>query len=247
MLLYITPFGAPCMVVDWVQVAAIAIEISAAICLGVYYGVFGEPNRLYVSDLLFTMVSYQVIVTIFVSAQILLCCMLVWRMSSGHRWWFALGAFPLLVAVAGWITLNVEYRTPDGSTSTVHIWGTFVFVAGVVLYFTYLLACIHSYILDASSDPVHTVLAVGIILLYLTTLVFISIFGWKFTHDEPEGWIYEHAAFITMVIAHVFLFAIESPDPRRLFKKKDDTDDNSGNSKKDSNLKWQFHIPRHMS
>jgi len=221
-------FGAPGMV-DVIQIAAITIESCAAICLGVYYGVFGQ--NLYVSDLLFTMVSYQVIVTVFVLIQLVLCFMLVWRLSGGLTLRFGLAVVPLIISLVGWVTLNTEYRALDGSTSAIHLWGTFVFIVGVALYMLFLLVCIQDYFFVPTSDTYHFVLAVVVLLLYLTTIVFISVFGWKFGHNESEGWIYEHAAFITMVIAHVFLFAIVSPDPRPKFGKPEN---------------GQFNIPCHM-
>ena len=229
--------------VDWFQAAAIIVESGAAICLGVYYGMFGQPTGQYVSDLLFSMVAYQVIVTVFVSIQIVLCVLLVWRLSGGFAWMFGLAVVPLLASVAGWITLNLEYRAPDGSTSAMHIWGTSVFIVGVALYFIFLLVCTRGYFYDG--DQLHFIMELVLVLLFTATMVFIFVFAYMFARNESGGWMYEHAAFITMVIAHAFLFAIESPNPwrstdyRRLESTKGGADSSADSSA-------ELLIPRHM-
>jgi hypothetical protein len=232
--IYITHADAPCMV-DWFQVAAIAIECCAAICLGIYYGAFGLPSGKYVSDLLFEKVDYQVVVVVFVSVQLAMCISLVWRLSGGFTRWFGLAAVPLLASIAGWVTLNLVYRDPDGSTSLVHIIGTAVFIVGVGLYFGYLIFCTF-----AGDSPLHFIMEAFLILLYIATIVFIVVFAYMFLRDEPGGWIYEHAAFITMVIAHAFLFAIASPDPRSTGYKL------IGSAKGGADSSAQLLIPRHM-
>jgi len=224
--------------VDWFQVAAITIECCAAICLGSYYGAFGLPSGKYVSDLLFEKVDYQVVVVVFVSIQIVLCMLLVWRLSGGFTRWFGLAAVPLIASVAGWVTLNLVYRDPDGSTSLVHIIGTTVFIVGVGLYFGYLIFCT----LFLGENPLHFIMEAILILLYIATIVFIVVFASMFLRDEPGGWIYEHAAFITMVIAHAFLFAIASPDPRSTGYKLI----GSAKGGADSSVSQQLLIPRHM-
>ena len=237
--------------VDWFQAAAIVVESGAAICLGVYYGMFGQPTGQYVSDLLFSMVAYQVIVTVFVSIQIVLCVLLVWRLSGGFTWKFGLAAVPLLTSVVGWIVLNLEYRAPDGSTSAMHIWGTAVFVVGVALYFIFLMVCTRGYLYD--KIPLHFIMELILILLFVATMVFIIVFAWKFACDESGGWIYEHAAFITMAITHALLFTIASPNPwtpkrSDAYKLIDDGSAKGGaNGGADSTpSQRQFLIPRHM-
>ena len=234
--IYITHADAPYMV-DWFQVAAIAIECCAAICLGIYYGAFGLPSGKYVSDLLFEKVDYQVVVVVFVSIQLAMCISLVWRLSGGFTRWFGLAAVPLIASVAGWVTLNLVYRDPDGSTSLVHIIGTMVFIVGVGLYFGYLIFCTF-----AGDSPLHFIMEAFLILLYIATIVFIVVFACMFLRGEPGGWIYEHAAFITMVIAHAFLFAIASPDPRSTGYKLLESSSTKGGA--DSSAKLL--IPRHM-
>jgi hypothetical protein len=229
--------------IDKFQIGAIAFEMGLAVALSVYFGVFGEPGKKYVSDLLFELVSYQVVVTVCISAQTLLCFAFLFRQFMDHVEFlrsyydyvsYCVASFSLVVSIAGWVTLNVEYRAADGSTSAVHIWGTLVFVIGVILYFTTLLTMILPYLFKIGSDVWHTVMGSAIIVLFLASLVCIVVFGWKFVSNESQGWIYEHAAFILMVVSHAFLFGIQTPSPF------------SGKMKIDVPTQRRFYIPVDM-
>ena len=139
------------------------------------------------------------------------------RTSCIYRYTFTLlfwiQTVSIIACVAGWITLNTKYLSPDGKTSDTHRYGTLVFMIGMISYFVCLLYCIKSFLINVSRDVIGTMIAYLIAVLLVVTFVLGILFIVGLFNSESNAWMFEHSAFMTIVLAHIAFFSLESPDP----------------------------------
>ena len=198
---------------DSYQVAANIIGIVQVVFIGVYYGSYGQPESKFVSDLLFEIAPYKVLMTVFVVMQCIFCFMFIFRLLHTFTLLFWIQTVSIIACVAGWITLNTKYLSPDGKTSDTHRYGTLVFMIGMISYFACLLYCIKSFLINISRDVIGTMIAYLIAVLLVVTFVLGILFIVGLFNSESNAWMFEHSAFMTIVLAHIAFFSLESPDP----------------------------------
>lgn len=198
---------------DTYQVAALVIQAIEVVFIGVYFGSYGRSSGMYVSDLLFDMMPYKVLMTVFVILQAIICSLFVCRLLISNRILFFVEIIALAACVIGWITLNTMYLTPDGKTSDTHKYGTLVFMMGMVGYFTFMLFSIRTLATAWGSDFFGFCLFYWIMVLLLVTFILGCVFVSYIFNDDSGGYVFEHSAFMTMVLAHFFFFILESPNP----------------------------------
>ena len=210
---------------DPFQTAALVIAAIQIIFIGLYYVYYAQQDGMYVSDLLFTIAPYKVLMTIFVVLQALLCFMFILRLYAYSKWLFWIETSSLLACIVGWITLNTKYLNSDAdkTTSDTHRYGTLVFMLGTVGYFVCLVYTTRSAIRNICEDFWVGMCAIMAALLLVITLILGAIFVRSLFAGDSGGWIYEHSAFMTIVLAHVFFFCIESPNPWLPFEHSDYT------------------------
>lgn len=166
----------------------------------------------YVSDLLYKNMIYCHLITSLVGIHLAICAFFVYRLNRFNSE-SCLLVFELILMVSawmGWALLTAEYRSPDGGASMSHLVGTAIFISSSAFYF--LLMAYNVYYRYPSK-------AWGwlneMVCLLTTVLFVLSVFaGLYFMFSalkrlEAFGWLFEHAAFVLFVGAHVFLFVLE--------------------------------------
>jgi hypothetical protein len=198
---------------DYFQMGALLIFIVEVIFIGVYYNDYGVPSEMYVSDILFEVLPYKVLMTIFVVCQTMISLMFVSRAFAYSKFFFTLMAFSITICLAGWIALNTAYKDNDGKVGDTHTYGTIVFMAGCVLYTILLLYTIRYKIAGICQFGWDNVLALLVLILMVLTVIFGAIFVASLVSDSTDAWLFEHTAFMVAVLAHIFFFSIETPNP----------------------------------
>lgn len=201
------------LVLDSYQIAANIIGIIQVVFIGVYYGSYGQPDSKFVSDLLFEIAPYKILMTVFIVVQCILCFMFVFRLLHTFPVLFWIQTISIVACVAGWITLNTKYLLPDGKTSDTHRYGTLVFMVGMISYFLCLVYCIKSFLFSVYRDMTKTVIAYLIVLLLIVTFALGIVFIVGLFDGNPNAWVSEHSSFMTIVLAHIAFFSLESPNP----------------------------------
>ena len=182
----------------------------------------------YVSDLLFRDQVYKALLTACVFLQLLMCAVFVWILNSNasdsvcpsedscikdamqttgveYRLTLVFELMCLLMAFIGWVVLVSFYLDGEGHLSLWHIVGTVLFIVASGLYFaSMILNMLGVYQFETVSEQC----AFG-----WSTFAFVSsvgagiVFMVSFLDKQvPFGWMFEHAAFILLVGAHVLLF-----------------------------------------
>jgi hypothetical protein len=192
---------------DSYQAAAIVLGGIQVIFISVYFG----SNSTFVSDLLFQVVPYRVLMTLFVVVQCVFCFMFVCRLFRTLRWLFYVQTVAIVACIVGWIVLNTKYMLADGTTSDVHKYGTLVFMMGMIAYFACLVYSIRSDL--AGHNPLRSALAYTVIALLVTTFALGMVFVVGLFDGNPDAWVFEHSSFLTIALAHMAFFVLESPDP----------------------------------
>jgi hypothetical protein len=107
----------------------------------------------------------------------------------------------LIVAWVGWLLLILCYGS-DSDLSGLHYCGVALFFCGVVVYFALLIFELYS---------VSVGLVVGDVLfgLYVTSIVFGTLFIVGFFSEWGMAWVFEHLAFMAFSMSHIFLFAVD--------------------------------------
>jgi len=189
------------MLLDAYQTTAVTIGCIEVIFIGVYYNTYGEGSEMYVSDILFAVLPYKILMSIFVGLQSIMCFLFVCRVYSQSLFLFWAEVCSLVACIVGWATLNSKYLQADGETSDVHRYGTLVFMIGMISYFLLLVYTTKTVLMNIGRDfwPGFTVIL--ILLLLLVTLTMGIIFIYCLFNDIPDGWIFEHTAFMTVVLA----------------------------------------------
>lgn len=201
------------LMLDSYQVAVNAIGIVQLLFIGLYFGSYGQPGDKYVSDLLFEIVPYKVLMTVFVGVQCVFCFMFVVRLMHALPVLFWIQIVSIVACLVGWITLNTKYLSDDGKTSDTHKYGTLVFMLGMGLYFVCMMYAIRSFLIHVSRDVLRAVIAYLVVALFLTTIALGIVFVVGLFDGIPNAWVYEHSAFMAIVLAHIAFFSLESPNP----------------------------------
>lgn len=198
---------------DWIQISALIIFVVELIFIAVYFNDYGKPTGMYVSDILFEVMPYKVLMTIFVVCQTTFSLMFIYRTFNTKKAYFIIMSLAVFVCLSGWIALNTEYRNTDGEVGDTHTYGTIIFMAGCVMYTILLLYTIRYKILGIHKLQIENILAVLVLLLMILCVIFGSIFIAALMNEGKDAWLFEHAAFMVEVMAHIFFFSIETPNP----------------------------------
>lgn len=121
--------------------------------------------------------------------------------------------FSIIACVSGWIALNTRYLLSDGNVSDTHRIGTVVFMVGMSLYFLCMVYCLKSFLINVSRDVTKTLISYLIVFLLVLTFVLGIIFIAGIFNGNSDAWVYEHSGFMTIVLAHIAFFCLESPNP----------------------------------
>jgi hypothetical protein len=198
---------------DSFQITALVVQTIEALFIGVYFGAYGVMYNKYVSDLLFEVIPYRVLMTLFVVLQAALVFAFICRLYSERFVLFGFQAFFLVLTIVGWITLNAQYLAADGSTSATHKIGTVLFMLGMGAYFVCLLYVIWPLATQCGTNAVGCGLFYSVVLCVCLTLVLGSVFTSALLSGGTDGYVYEHASFLTAVLAHIGFFLLESLNP----------------------------------
>jgi hypothetical protein len=198
---------------DLVQLAALLICTTELVFISVYYNDHGIPTGMYVSDILFEILPYKILMSIFVAFQALFSFCFALRLYTHMKCYFICMTVSVVVCLCGWATLNVEYLTEEGATSDVHKYGTVFFMIGCVAYSALLLIMIRHKLLKILHCGVEGILGLCVFFLMLLCVVFGAIFLNALMNGSTDAWIYEHTSFMTLVLAHIFFFCLETPNP----------------------------------
>jgi hypothetical protein len=200
---------------DFVQIGALFIFTFQLIFIAVYFNDKGKPTGMYVSDILFQFVEYKVLMTIFVVLQTVFSLMFVFRTYSSIKIYFIIMIISVIVCLSGWIALNVEYKDNTGEVGDIHTYGTIVFMIGCVLYTVMLLYIIRGSILKLFNGlfSIENFLSVCVLILMILAVIFGAMFVKALLDGGSDAWLYEHSAFMVEVMAHIFFFTIETPNP----------------------------------
>ena len=176
-------------------IAAITASIANIASISAYYRQYGQTTEhLYVSDLLFTLLPYRVLMCVLNGMQIMFCLDFAWRIPE--RWLFAFELFGLAMCAAGWTALNSMYRDPsDDAITAGHLIGTGFYVAGNLINFIFMLR--------VSSPPERYLLALVILGSIGVGVAFLVGFFQK----DAYGADCEHWTLILVAIAHCIFFA----------------------------------------
>jgi 4-amino-4-deoxy-L-arabinose transferase-like glycosyltransferase len=200
---------------DPFQISAIVIFTIELIFIGIYFNDYGKPTGMYVSDILFQVIEYKVLMTIFVGLQTIYSLMFVFRSYQHTKTYFIIMLISVTVCLSGWIALNIEYREADGEVGDTHTYGTIVFMTGCVLYTALLLYTIRHKISNVFKGTleIENILSICILVLMILCVIFGAIFVKALVDGSSDAWLFEHAAFMVEVMAHILFFAIETPNP----------------------------------
>ena len=166
-------------------------------CIATYYGLYGVTEHVYVSDLIFDLLSYRVLMSLLTGLQILLCFAAACQeIREEVFFWFEM--IGLTLCAVGWITLNAMYKNPsDNAVSTGHIVGTGLYVAGNVVNFLFMLR---------ATDRTRWVWVLAAVIL---ASIFAGIgFLVGFFSNQEFGWICEHWAVMLVAVAHFVFFSL---------------------------------------
>ncbi len=200
---------------DWIQLSALLICTVEMVFIAVYFNDYGKPTGMYVSDILFKVVPYKVMMTVFVVFQTMFSLMFAFRFYNHMKIYFLSMTFAVVSCLCGWITLNFKYNTDEGVVSDTHKGGTLLFMIGSAAYFMLLIFMIRKNIMSACQLEVKHIISILILILTILCIVFSLIFISALMNGGTDAWKYEHSAFLALVIAHIFFFFLESPNPWR--------------------------------
>ncbi len=214
---------------DPLRVLSVAISLSEACVLMAYYIPLAttapywewvrnnsavQPSAWendYVSDLLVTDSVYRHLMTCLVGLQLIVCALFVWRINQGRGSCLLVSELLLMVVSwIGWNMLTARYRNDTGEISVPHFVGTTLFIAANSLYFLLMVYNVWDrFARDAWSrlDDLMLVLAVLSFVLCLLAGVYFVTAALRRVH--VFGWLFEHAAFVFFVSAHLFIFVLE--------------------------------------
>ena len=216
---------------DWYQRSAISFSLLESLVIVLYFTLrTNPPEVVFVSDLLQQNIEYKCFMTVFVFIQLFFSAMYAWGHRKNHMWTFVLMNCGLLSAFVGWCMLSYVYMDAEqDSVSWVHVAGVMMFVCGSSLYFALMVVDIW-----ADQRVKHTwtkfFMALLSTLLLFSSLGMGAVFMYHFldkhivlhSSQSSNSWVFEHVGYLSFVIAHVFFFLDETPNPwgprKALFK-----------------------------
>jgi hypothetical protein len=164
----------------------------------------------YVSYLLSNNFVYRILVTVFVIFHLLLCVVFVAELNFKRNYFGVLlvELIFLVLACVGWFVLISFYVDEAGHLTPGHIIGTVLFISASGVYFLLMIInMIYVYRFRKLGEYISMLLSVIAFLVSVVAgIVFVVSFVGK---TIPFGWMFEHAAFIFLVGAHILLFMID--------------------------------------
>jgi len=172
----------------------------------------------FVSGLLFRDSVYRTLVSVLVAFQLCICAFFVAQLnrhrSKELRAWCCLpvmvGELSMLsLAWVGWVILTAVYLDSEGHMTTGHILGAGLFIAACGFYFLLMMANV--FILYPGQWSTREWLLFGLAgVCFVASVVTGCIFAASFFSKSIKfGWVYEHAAFVLFVAAHIWLFVVD--------------------------------------
>lgn len=202
-------------ILDNFQLTAIVICVAELVFISVYFNDYGKPTGMYVSDILFEVLPYKVVMTIFVGLQTVFSILFACRLYSKMILFFYSMIISVIFCLSGWIALNVEYLTDEGKTSDTHKFGTIFFMLGCITYSSLLVYTIRFKIFAILQFKIESILSTLVLILLLACIALGSVFMAALISDGSNAWVFEHTSFMTLVLAHTFFFTIETPNPMK--------------------------------
>ena len=201
---------------DKFQTFAVLLEVVQAVFIGIYYQQIGEPQGLFVSEILFTEMAYKICMTFFVFVQLVMCGLYLYRFWPSVA--TVVGYIGIAAGIGGWLSLNDRYMNESGKTTFTHHAGTIVFLLGAVFYVSAIMTTMWDLISHScwSGNLGRNMLVYLVIALWAGTIAMgITFMDGAFANGLEKSWIYEHTTFLLFTLTHVFLFMLISPDPRK--------------------------------
>ena len=189
------------------QLAALAACLLHILCLSLFYALYAAPRALYVSDVLFSLIEYRVLLTLLALAEMLFVFLSTLRLGSDAGCAFGLEALFLATSVAGWVLLTSTYKTADLAIHRLHFIGTGMYIAGNVGTSAYMAYEIHR-------AGKRWALGVLVVLVAASLGLGAGFIGGFYDH-KGGGWVCEHLGVVSLSVTHLFFFALWPPDPLR--------------------------------
>ena len=185
------------------NVFALLIGLCHFVLIAVYFGGLVEDGTSrYVSNLISSDALYMNLQTLFVLLQFTCCFGFVrFHATKSTAFRVAVETMFLIIAWVGWLVLILCYGSVS-ELSGLHFCGVGLFFCGVVVYFMLLIFELYS----VSENMVVGGVLLG---LYFTSIVFGTLFMVGFFNEWGAAWVFEHLAFMTFALSHVFLFAVD--------------------------------------
>lgn len=172
----------------------------------------------YVSDLLFNDVIYKTSVSILVALQICVCAYFVVQLNQKKEGGcclcvyfpvMALELFTLCLAWVGWVIVTSVYLDTNGKMTTGHILGAGLFISACGVYFILIMGNVFFSYRKKWSVGECFVFVLTILCFIISAVVGCLFVVSFFDHRIQFGWVFEHAAFILFVAAHIWLFIVD--------------------------------------
>jgi hypothetical protein len=165
----------------------------------------------FISGLIYNDYTYKVLLSMFVVLQLLTCVAFVVVLNWEGAWGYFFMGFEfafLLSAFISWFVLITIYIDENGNLKSEHIVGAVVFMCACGFYFG---AMIVKLFCTGKVQTVCEMVTFGVaVLLFVCSVVTGVVFMVSF-YDKTVlyGWIYEHASFVLLIAAHLFLFVTD--------------------------------------
>jgi hypothetical protein len=165
----------------------------------------------FISGLIYSDHTYKVLLSVFVVLQLLTCAAFVVVLNWEKAWgsiFMGLEFACLLSAFVSWFVLITIYIDEKGGLKSEHIAGAVVFMCACGFYFG---AMIVKLFYTGKVQTWCEMVTFGVaVLLFVCSVVSGIVFMVSF-YDKTVlyGWIYEHASFVLLIAAHLFLFVTD--------------------------------------
>lgn len=168
-----------------------------------------------ISETLFTRPEYTTVLSVMLGAR--LTGGLLFLLRFRYKWGQAeiVGLVGILLTIIGWAVLAIRRDTSG------HFLGVGLFCIGSFVYSTAFIRLAATHARDATRELVRTVLEA--FLLMSTIALFISFVAlWvieehRSTREASQGYIVEHAAYLTHLLFYTVFFLYHSPDPEKVY------------------------------
>lgn len=173
-----------------------------------------------ISDFLFKDTRYRLVLTALLCMQLAICIAFVIELNRPGRFprqkeWrlffdtvMVCELVCLCAACVGWVTLLSVYRDENGITEAWHITGSILFMVCIGIYFV-LMAFNVAFLYPWKTKGELVVLRLSFI-LFLVSIFSGAVFAVSFfSKRAPFGWIFEHAALVCFMAAHLLLFVAD--------------------------------------